>query len=106
MPTLVTTVCDSAFGFIKALTDRKGQDHSPALSPNGKQIAYLGFDDSFRGYQVTHLYVMNRDGSGGNMVSGSLDRDVEQPVWSADGIGLGIFPNRPPQTWWRFHLSE
>ena len=49
---------------IKALTDRKGPDRSPRVSPDGEQIAYVGYDDRYQGYQVTHLYVMNRDGSG------------------------------------------
>jgi len=73
---------------IKALTSRQGPDHSPAISPDGKQIAYVGFDDKIQGYQVTHLYVMNRDGSEARLVSGGLDRDVQQPKWSKDGRGI------------------
>ena len=53
-----------ADGAIKALTNRQGPDGHPAVSPDGKQIAYLGFDDKRQGYQVTRLYVMNRDGTG------------------------------------------
>ena len=79
------TVAD---GNVKQLTDRNGPDQSPALSPDGKTIAYLGFDDREQGYQVTRLYVMNRDGSGSRVLSGNLDRDVTEPVWSKDGSGL------------------
>ncbi len=75
-------------GAVKQLTDRNGPDQSPALSPDGKTIAYLGFDDREQGYQVTRLFVMNRDGSGSRVLSGSLDRDVTEPVWSKDGSGL------------------
>ncbi len=53
-----------------------------------KQIAYLGLDDRFQGYQVTHLYVMNRDGSGKKLVAGDFDRDVANLHWSNDGSGL------------------
>src|SRR5262249_36493241 len=53
-----------------------------------KQIAYLGFDDRRQGYQVTRLYVMNRDGSSQRVLSDKLDRDVRSPVWSRDGKGL------------------
>ncbi len=53
---------------IKALTDREGPDNRPAVSPDGKKIAYLGYDDRFQGYQVTRLYLMNRDGSGKRLV--------------------------------------
>ena len=35
----------------------------PVVSPDGRQIAYLGFDDRLQGYQVTRLYVMDRDGA-------------------------------------------
>ena len=75
-------------GSVRALTHRKGPDGSPVASPDGKYIAYLGFDDAYQGYQVTHLYVMNRDGSGSKAVSSSLDRDIASPQWAADGSGL------------------
>jgi acylaminoacyl-peptidase len=73
---------------VKALTDRNGPDQSPALSPDGQRIAYVGFDDRYQGYQVTRLYVMNRDGTGSRVVTGNFDRDVEAPVWSKDGSGI------------------
>jgi acylaminoacyl-peptidase len=73
---------------LKAITDRNGPDQHPTLSPDGRQIAYVGFDDKYKGYQVTRLYVMNRDGSGSREITGSLDRDVETPVWSKDGNGI------------------
>ena len=79
-----------ADGTVKALTSRKGPDGNPALSPDGKKIAFLGFDDTYQGYQVTSLYVMNRDGSKPKKISGKLDRDVESPVWQVDGKGLTI----------------
>ena len=44
------------------LTTRDGPDNSPVVSPDGRKIAYLGFDDRLQGYQVTHLYVMDVDG--------------------------------------------
>ncbi len=77
-----------ADGTIRALTDRRGPDFAPALSPDGRSIAYLGFDDRYQGYQVTHLYVMNRDGSGPRPVAADFDRDASDPVWSSDGKGL------------------
>src|SRR5262245_30821924 len=48
---------------LRALTDRKGPDANPALSPDGTQIAYICFDDKQQSYQITGLYLMNRDGS-------------------------------------------
>src|SRR5262249_62028285 len=76
-----------ADGSVRTLTDRRGPDGSPAVSPDGKLIAYTGFDDKYQGYQVTRLYVMNRDGSGSRLISGSFDRAVNSPPWAPDGSG-------------------
>jgi acylaminoacyl-peptidase len=78
----------AADGSVKALTNRKGPDGDPAISPDGKRIAYVGFDDKFQGYQVRKLYVMNRDGSDAKLLSGSFDRDVVNPRWGPDGFGI------------------
>ncbi|HEY7877639.1 MAG TPA: S9 family peptidase [Gemmatimonadaceae bacterium] len=83
-------VVSVADGAVHELTTRSGPDNSPALSPDGRFIAYTGFDDHRQGYQVTHLYVMNRDGSGAHVVTEGFDRDLEAPVWSADGRGIYV----------------
>lgn len=75
-------------GNVKALTSRKGPDNEPALSADGKLIAYTGFDDRYQGHQTTHLYVMNRDGSNSRMVTAKLDRDAGSPRWAPDGSGI------------------
>ena len=75
-------------GSIRALTDRRGPDLDPAISPDGRTVAYVGYDDRYQGYQITQLYLMNRDGSGSRLLSSGFDRDVSSPLWSADGAGL------------------
>lgn len=75
-------------GSIKALTDKNGPDTNPLVSPNGKFIAYLGFEDKLQAYQVRQLYVMNSDGSNKRVVSNSLDRGVSDIVWNAKSDGL------------------
>jgi len=67
-----------------ALTSRDGPDNSPAVSPDGRHIAWVGFDDRHLGYQNTRLYVMNIDGSDKGMLTGSLDRSVGSPAWVGD----------------------
>ncbi|MBI2946878.1 MAG: S9 family peptidase [Verrucomicrobia bacterium] len=79
-----------ADGSVKALTHRRGPDNSPAVSPDGQSIAFLGFDDKYQGYQVTRLYVMNRDGTNARVLSGDLDRDVIGPRWTGDNKGVFI----------------
>ncbi|MBK7600047.1 MAG: S9 family peptidase [Acidobacteria bacterium] len=77
-----------ADGSIRKLTWRKGPDGSPAVSQDGKMIAFVGFEDKFQGYQVSQLSVMNRDGSNQRVISGKWDRDVANPVWAQDGSGI------------------
>jgi dipeptidyl aminopeptidase/acylaminoacyl peptidase len=73
-----------------ALTDRQGPDAAPAVSPDGRHIAYVGFDDRQLGYQNTRLYVMNLDGSDKRMLTGSLDRSVANPTWGGDSRSIYV----------------
>lgn len=75
-------------GSITALTDRKGPDSNPVISPNGEKIAYTGYDEKYQGYQVSKLYVMNADGSDSRMITGSLDRDVGNVHWTSGSDNL------------------
>ncbi len=75
-------------GEIKSLTSRKGPDRSPTLSPDGSKIAYLGYDDRFQGYQISHLYVMDRDGSNMRKLASDLDRSLQSLRWRGDGKGV------------------
>ena len=76
---------DIASGAIKRLTTRVGPDDGPVVSPNGKLIAYTGFDDKDLSYQVTDLYVANIDGSNPRLLTAGFDRDVATPQWAGDG---------------------
>jgi dipeptidyl aminopeptidase/acylaminoacyl peptidase len=79
-----------ADGALRALTHRKGPDDSPRVSPNGRWIAYSGFDDRYQGHQTTKLYVMARDGSGSHSLSDALDRDIEELRWAPDSSGIYV----------------
>lgn len=75
---------------IRQLTSRVGPDRSPVVSPNGRMIAYLGFDDKEMLYENTGVYLMDIDGSNHRLVSTGLDRSVNAIEWSADSKGLVI----------------
>src|SRR5262249_46447988 len=74
-----------ADGAITKLTDRRGTDSNPVVSPDGKQIAYLGFDDIGRSYHQPDLYFMSIDGRDRRCLTADFDRDVANPRFSGDG---------------------
>jgi len=81
------TVAD---GTMTRLTERAGPDFSPEVSPNGRMIAYRGFDDQERLYENIGVYIMDTDGSNNRLISGGLDRTIDAIRWTADNKGLII----------------
>lgn len=77
-----------ADGAIKQLTDRNGPDRSPQVSPDGKKIAWLGYDDERMSYQLTQLYVMDINGGTPKLMTSELDYSVDSVKWSADSRGV------------------
>ncbi|MEM6907599.1 MAG: S9 family peptidase [Pseudomonadota bacterium] len=77
---------DLASGDVTPLTDRKGPDFGPQVSPDGKFIAYLGFDDVGNAFDQTNLYIMNADGTGSRQVAGELDRGFDTIEWTNAGL--------------------
>ncbi|MEM7493241.1 MAG: S9 family peptidase [Pseudomonadota bacterium] len=70
------------------LTTSDGPDHSPAVSPDGRTIAFLGYDDEVLAYQQTNLYLMDADGSNVREIDESFDRSIADIKWSADSRSL------------------
>ncbi|MFN0123224.1 MAG: prolyl oligopeptidase family serine peptidase [Blastocatellia bacterium] len=79
---------DVSSGKITQLTDRKGPDAGPRVSPDGRLVAYTGADFSNDTYTVARLYVMNIDGSGKRELTTSLDRAPSALEWAADNSGI------------------
>ena len=79
---------DVESGSVTPLTSRQGPDGNVAVSPDGEQVAYTGFDDREQGYQVTKLYVMDRDGSDSRLLTEGFGRDVQNPTFTADGNSI------------------
>ena len=77
-------------GKYRQLTDRKGPDESPAISPDGKLIAWVGFEDRYLGYQVAVLSVMNRDGSKKRVLNTDFDRSFKSPIWDDDSKAVYV----------------
>jgi dipeptidyl aminopeptidase/acylaminoacyl peptidase len=75
-------------GDVRALTDRNGPDGGPVVSPDGKLIAYTGFDQTDDTYRINKLYLMNADGTNKRLLTGDFDRAVSNTVWANDGSGI------------------
>lgn len=72
----------------QALTSRKGADSDPRSSPDGRSIAYVGFDDRMKGYEQALLYVMDRNGGGPRQIAPGLDRSIIDFAWSPDNRSI------------------
>ena len=77
-----------ADGSVKQLTDRKGPDTSPRVSPDGKWVAYTGYDQSDNTYTVSKLYLMDIDGGHKRTLTANFDRTPAALIWAADGSGV------------------
>jgi dipeptidyl aminopeptidase/acylaminoacyl peptidase len=79
---------DIASGQVRQLTNRKGPDNNPTVSPTGKYIAYTGFDSTNATWQDSKLYIMNADGSNRRVLTEQLDRSPGSLTWAPDESGL------------------
>jgi len=73
---------------IKALTDRKGPDNGPEVSPDGKWVAYTGYDDKDYTSHLSCLYLMDTAGGNKRMLCGDLPNSPGNVIWTEDGSGV------------------
>lgn len=75
-------------GVITQLTKRKGPDSNPMPAPDGKYIAYVGYDFTDDTFYEQKLYYMNRDGSNPKEIATSLERTPGDLKWAYDSKGI------------------
>lgn len=80
-------------GAIKSLTTIPGSWTGPAVSPDGKRVAYSGFAQTTQTYQARGIRVSNLDGSDVRTLAPNLDRDPDRLYWAADGSGVYFTSN-------------
>jgi dipeptidyl aminopeptidase/acylaminoacyl peptidase len=79
---------DVATGAIRQLTTRRGPDGNPEPSPDGRYIAYTGYDSTDATWQDASLYLMDADGGNVRNLTPTLDRSPANLTWAADGRGV------------------
>ncbi len=73
---------------IKTLTERMGPDRGARISPNGKWIAYTGYDDKNFTSTLSSLYLMNSNGGGKRLLASKLPNSPSGITWAADNSGV------------------
>ena len=82
---------DLATGAIRQITAERGPWSGPVVSPDGKHIAFSGFDWTDQTYKVSDLLVIGFDGSGMRALSSELDRDIANPIWAPESDRIWFF---------------
>jgi dipeptidyl aminopeptidase/acylaminoacyl peptidase len=61
---------------------------NPVVSPDGKLVAFTGYEPSGHTHTVSDLYVVGIGGSDMRKLSGGFDRDPINMRWAPDGTGV------------------
>jgi Tol biopolymer transport system component len=75
---------DLASGEATQLTTRDGPETQPRISPDGRHVAYTGFEDKRLGYQNAVLSVMNLRTGGAHELTGALDTSIDDFRWDGN----------------------
>ncbi len=71
------------------VTSNPGSDNSPAWSPDGRFLAYVtSMEPRIIWYATRHLAVISVDGGSPQLLTMSLDRNVNSPRFTADGRSI------------------
>jgi dipeptidyl aminopeptidase/acylaminoacyl peptidase len=73
---------------IRQLTNRNGIDSSPIVSPDGKKVAYVGYDWTDDTYIENKLYIMDIDGKNPKELAVDFDRSPANMFWATDNSGI------------------
>ena len=73
---------------VTTLTDRRGPDSNPLASPDGRWIAYTGFDQQNFTSHLSSLYIMDPTGARKRQWAGGLPSSPSNVDWAPDGSGV------------------
>jgi dipeptidyl aminopeptidase/acylaminoacyl peptidase len=73
---------------VRALSDRKGPDANPTASPDGRWIAYTGYDDRDYTNTIASLYLTDRNGGARRTWAAALSESPDGLTWASDSSGV------------------
>jgi dipeptidyl aminopeptidase/acylaminoacyl peptidase len=73
---------------VTPLTDRKGPDTAPHVSPDGRWVAYTGFDEQNFTNHVGSLYLMDTTGGTRRAWAAKLPSSPDPVGWAPDSTGF------------------
>src|SRR5262249_18046802 len=81
-------VVDVASGSIRDLVTKPGEWTDPAVSPDGRTVAFTGYEPSGHTHAVSDLFLVAIGGGTMRKISGSYDRNPAHLEWAPDGSGV------------------
>ena len=96
-----------ADGVVTPVFQRRGTNRSPAISPDGKWLAFVSVADSGHAWTQPRLWLMARGGGAKpRLLSATFDAAIEDPAWLPDGSGLLCLADREGRVGlWRISLD-
>jgi dipeptidyl aminopeptidase/acylaminoacyl peptidase len=81
-------VVDVASAAIRDLVTKAGSWGDPSVSPDGKLVAFTGYESTGRTHTVSDLFVVPIAGGAIRKISGDYDRNPTNLHWMPDGSGV------------------
>ncbi|MDJ0768412.1 MAG: S9 family peptidase [Ilumatobacter sp.] len=98
-------------GEIRALTQQTGKYVAPAVSPDGRQVAFMGLDNAQEYPQNAKIGLVDVDGGEHRWISTGLDRTFfamacpQAPVWETSDTLLAVAEDRGDTHLYRLHVD-
>ena len=73
---------------VRQITARKGPWINPVPSPDGRRLAFLGYEWTPQTYKADELWIIDFDGSDMRRVTDDFDRDPMNLSWTRDGRSI------------------
>jgi dipeptidyl aminopeptidase/acylaminoacyl peptidase len=79
---------DVATGGVRHIVTTKGGWRSPVVSPDGRMVAFVGYEWTPATFRTSDLRVIGVDGTGMRDLTASFDRDPGDLHWARDNSGV------------------